>query len=1023
MNYPKRLIEVDLPIKLISEHARREKSSGPISMLHVWWARRPLAACRAVLCAALWPDPADENCPPAFRIAVASILCKFAEKIRTDHIVAELCGSHLKDWQLVTPSTLKPDWQSSPAMRYKLLNFIADFANSDASANPTFLETARALTQAAHESLDGTPGTPPIVVDSFAGGGAIPVEAQRVGADAFASDLNPVAVLLNKVVLEYMPRYGQRLIDEVQTWGNWIKEQAEQELVDFYPKDPSGDTPIAYLWARTITCEGPGCGAEVPLMRSLWLAKKNSKSVALRMIPNLENKHVDFEIVEDAKINDVGDGTIRRGSAKCPVCGYATPIASVRRQLKQQHGGTANARLFAIVTTRKDEQGRFYRLPTYEDTEAIYRADTELQKRNSMYQGVLSLVPNEPTPQGGGSGSGRAFSQRNYGIDRFEEFFNSRQALAMTVFTKLVQEVGKKLSSEYAENLAIAVQTCLSFAVDREADHLNSACAWNPTGQKIQHLFTSPKLPIVWDFSEAQPFGDSVGDWSHAVDCVITALQNASYSAVTGRAESASAITLTLPDNSSHVFATDPPYYDAIPYADLSDFFYVWLKRTVGDKYPDLFKTELTPKDDECVVDEVKGHDKAYFEHMMGQAMAEGCRILVPEGICLVVFAHKSTAGWEAQLQAMNDAGWTITGSWPIDTEMGTRLRAMDSAALASSIHLVCRPRKNPDGSLRTGDVGDWRDILQELPRRMKEWMPRLAAEGIVGADAIFSCLGPALEIFSRYSYVERADGERVTLKEYLEHVWAAVSREALNTIFQGADTSSFEPDARLTAMWLWTLSAGSEKNGNGNEQTRQQANGKHAGVKEAGADYVAEEGEEEEEEDTAPKPGINGYVLEFDTARKIAQGLGAHLDKVSTLVEIKGSTARLRPLQERARFLFQKGADDLSLSKPRKKAKIQQQSLFSLQELAEEVDMMGGMGDMPEFNLGSTILDRVHQAMLLYAAGRTDALRHFLKEEGAGIDQRFWKLAVALSSLYPRHSDERRWVDGVQNQKKSLGL
>jgi putative DNA methylase len=1016
MNYPKRLIEVDLPIKLISEHARPEKSSGPISMLHVWWARRPLAACRAVLCATLWPDPADEHCPSAFRAAAVRILCEFAEKVRDDITLAELCGPHFKYWQRVNPSILKADWQSCPVMRYYLLDFIADFANGDASTNPVFLEVARKLTQAAYESLGGAPGTRPLVVDPFAGGGAIPLEALRVGADAFASDLNPIAVLLNKVILEYIPRYGQQLVDEVRKWGKWIKEQAEKELAEFYPKDPDGATPIAYLWARTITCEGPGCGAEVPLMRSFWLAKKGSKLVALRIIPNPKGKHVDFEIIEDAKVDNVEQGTVRSGSAKCPICEYTTSRASVQHQLRNQHGGAANARLLAVVTTREDKPGRFYRLPTSEDIEAVHRSEAELQRRKSMYQGVLSLAPNEPTPQGGGSGAGRAFSQRNYGMDQFEALFTPRQMLAMVIFTSLVQEVGRKLASVSSNNLAVAVQTCLGLAVDREADHLNSCCAWNPTGEKLQHLFTSPKLPIVWDFTEAQPFGDSVGDWLHAIDCVVAALHNASYSVVSGQGENASAIALPLPDNASHVFATDPPYYDAIPYADLSDFFYVWLKRTVGDKYPDLFRAELAPKDDECVVDEVKGHGKDFFESTMRLAMAEGCRILAPDGICLVVFAHKSTTGWEALLQAMIDAGWTITGSWPIDTEMGTRLRAMNSAALSSSIHLVCRPRKNPDGSLRTDDVGDWRDALQELPRRIHEWMPRLAREGIVGADAIFSCLGPALEIFSRYSSVERADGTPVTLKEYLEYVWATVSREALNTIFQGADTSSFEPDARLTAVWLWTLSTSNGKNGNGNGKNQKQANGTNA----QGEETTADDLEEEEEEDIGPKPGISGYAMPFDTARKLAQGLGVHLDKMGTLVEIKGSTARLRSLRERARFLFNKGSDDLSLARPRKKAKPQQLSMFQEQEMAEE---LASMGEMPEFTPGSTMLDRVHQAMLLYGAGNTEALRRFLKEEGVGTDQRFWKLAVALSSLYPRHSEERRWVDGVQNQKKSLGL
>jgi len=243
------------------------------------------------------------------------------------------------------------------------LDFIADFANWDNSTQPDYLETSRALTQSAHESLGGTSGTRPLVVDPFAGGGSIPLEALRVGADAFASDLNPVAVLLNKVVLEYIPRYGQRLADEVRKWGEWIKQEAERELAEFYPKNADGSTPIAYLWARTIVCEGPGCGAEVPLIRSLWLAKKTNKSVALELIPNPEAKRVDFKIVEKAKAKDVKEGTVKRGSATCPCCGFTTPVASVRKQLKARRGGADDARLFCVVTARDSESGRFYRLP------------------------------------------------------------------------------------------------------------------------------------------------------------------------------------------------------------------------------------------------------------------------------------------------------------------------------------------------------------------------------------------------------------------------------------------------------------------------------------------------------------------------------------------------------------------------------------------------------------------------------------------------------------------------------------
>ena len=282
--YCKRLIEVDLPIKRISAHARREKSirHGHISTLHIWWARRPLAACRAVICAALWPDPADEHCPPAFRKAArkndAAIRSQaLADKNLASDIVRRRTSR--RGQALVKSRPTCEDVRRE--LRCALLDFIADFANWDNSTVREYLDTSRALTQAAHEALGGAPGTRPLVVDPFAGGGSIPLEALRVGADAFASDLNPVPVLLNKVVLEYIPKYGQRLADEVRKWGEWIKREAEKELAEFYPKDADGATPIAYLWARTIQCEGPGCGAEVPLIRSLWLAKKANRSVAL----------------------------------------------------------------------------------------------------------------------------------------------------------------------------------------------------------------------------------------------------------------------------------------------------------------------------------------------------------------------------------------------------------------------------------------------------------------------------------------------------------------------------------------------------------------------------------------------------------------------------------------------------------------------------------------------------------------------------------------------------------------------
>src|SRR5579859_4802330 len=342
---PKRLIEVDLPIKRISEHARREKSirHGHISTLHIWWARRPLAACRAVICAALWPDPADPVCPQKFRDEASLLISAFARKAATDRELSGKCShENWEKWQRMSSSggldSTKPShWN---VLRFALLDFIADFSNWDNSTVHEYLETSRELTQAAHESLGGAPGTRPLVVDPFAGGGSIPLEAVRVGADAFASDLNPIPVLLNKVVLEYIPKYGQRLANEVRKWGEWIKHETEKELAEFFPKDTDGATPIAYLWARTIQCEGPGCGVEVPLIRSLWLSKKASRPVALQLVPNPKAKRVDFQIIvkqpdgwvdqANPKIkidNPRFEGTVKRGAGTCPCCGFTTAVA------------------------------------------------------------------------------------------------------------------------------------------------------------------------------------------------------------------------------------------------------------------------------------------------------------------------------------------------------------------------------------------------------------------------------------------------------------------------------------------------------------------------------------------------------------------------------------------------------------------------------------------------------------------------------------------------------------------------
>ncbi len=1007
--YPKRLIEVDLPIKRISAHARREKSirHGHISTLHIWWARRPLAACRAVICAALWPDPADTNCPAAFREAAAKLLLDFARKVTGDTKLANDHSSpeNFKLWQKLTSTSA---FSLQPlALRSALLDFIADFANWDNSTVKEYLDTSRALTQAAHEALGGAPGTRPLVVDPFCGGGSIPLEALRVGADAFASDLNPVAVLLNKVVLEYIPKYGQRLADEVRKWGDWIKHEAEKELAEFYPKDPDGATPIAYLWARTIQCEGPGCGAEVPLVGQTWLSTKEGRKRAFTLAKNTRTNTVEVTVTKSPKDGEVMPAISKRSSATCPLCGYTTPAKRVREALSRKHGGSDPARLLAVVTTNPHRDGKDYRAPHEQDYHALEVVSGRVAKLEYETLNGLPSIPHEDAPPDGALG----FRFQKYGIRRWRDLYTPRQLVALTTLSCLVtsQSLREALeATDLAEPEQNAVLTCLALAVGRVNDLCSTLCRWLPSLEAVAASNGSQnKMPMILDFVEVNPTGGSGGDWNGQIDWIVRVIRNLAESHLhPGTVVRSPAQEACLPDHIAAAMITDPPYYAAFGYSDLSEFFYPWLRRSAPPSVLS-YNEDHVPKAQEAIsigktLEDGRGekNDQTYLKSM-GAAFRVSRRVVRPEGIGVVVFANKTTAGWEAILDAMILAGWMVSASWPIDTERPNRQRAIGSAALQSSVHLVCRPRENPGGSVRIDEVGDWRDVLTGLPPRIHEWMPHLAEEGVVGADAIFACLGPALEIFSRYSRVEKASGEAVTLKEYLEQVWAAVAKEALTMIFGGADATGFEEDARLTAMWLWTLNTKAE-----GERLNTQGE-------------PEEEPEDEGDENARGGKAKGGFVLEYDAARKIAQGLGAHLEDLQSLVEVSGEIARLLPVAERANHLFGKGEGKAA---PVRRKRQPQMDLFKAVQPAD-----GGaestFGETKVDRVGKTVLDRVHQSMILFAASRGEALKHFLVEDGAGNDQRFWRLAQALSALYPSSTEEKRWVDGVLARKKGLGF
>lgn len=971
--YPKRLIEVDLPIKRISAHARREKSirHGHISTLHIWWARRPLASCRAIICASLWFDPVDPLCPNGFMKSAKATMLAWA----TNHagLASQDSFSQLVAIQK-DPSLL----DDSRYLRRVLFDFIADFSNWDNLTSREFRETSIALTEAAHGAICEDSGNRPLVLDPFAGGGSIPLESLRVGADVFASDLNPIPVLLNKVLLEYIPKYGKRLADEVRRCGEALKNEAMSELAEFYPTDGDGATAIAYIWARTIRCEGPGCGTELPLFTSPWLSKRKGRYKWLAF--NGDSKRPEYKIIEDDKEPlPSPNGTISKGAATCPACGYTTAIRNVKRQLVEKAGGTQQAKLLAVVLSKPGFKGRIYREATVLDVTVANRASARLES------GVGDVRPPEQeinTTSPGKFGSGVA-SPTRIGCKTFSDLFTKRQLLALCCMGSKVTKIEDP-----------AVRTLLAFAVDRLADYNSAQSRWAASGEFIGNTFGRQAIPIVWSFAEINPFSGASGDWDGAVNWIAKVVESTAASNLDpGVAVRSSANLVNLPDDSVHAVITDPPYYGSILYSDLADFFYVWLRQTLGDLYPELFGAELIEKEHETVATptavgpngEVK--DSAFFESSMTEALSNARRILRPDGIATIVFAHKSTSGWEAMLAALVSSGWIVTGSWPIDTERQARTNAQGAATLSSSVHLVCRPRKNEDGSLRVDAIGDWRDVLQELPRRIHEWMPRLALEGIVGEDAIFACLGPALEVFSRYSRVEKTDGTIVKLREYLEHVWAAVSKEALNMVFDTADAGGFEQDARLTAVWLWTLSTGKLANSD-------------------------DEGQNKVIHST-------GYILEFDTARKIAQGLGVHMEDLPSLVEIKGEKSRLLPAAERASFLFGKVEDGAGVGRSRK-MKPKQDDFFDELNEAEVAGDWGGVGAPKP---GHTNLDRVHQGMILFAAGRAEALKRFLVEQGAGGDPQFWSLAQALSALYPPATDDKRWVDGLLARKKALGF
>ncbi|KUK26947.1 MAG: Uncharacterized protein XD60_0836 [Acetothermia bacterium 64_32] len=491
MKAKRRLIEVMFPIQEVSAESRREKNirHGHISTLHIWWARRPLAASRATALAALLPDPGTEE-----------------ERRKLTRLITQ-----------VSP------WEEAK--------------EGDSPA----IQEARRLIREVY-------GEPPKVLDPFAGGGAIPLEVLRLGCEAHALDYNPVAVLLLKAVLELPQRFGRPerrltptemgaeteeefspLAEEVRRWGEWVLEKAKAELSRFYPEDPDGAVPVGYIWVRTLPCQNPTCGAEIPLMRQTWLAKKKDKKVALRMVPERENRRVEFQLVEGEEIDfDPADGTVSRAVVRCPICGSRIDADTTRRLFRE---GKADQRMVAVVLHHPDRQGKTYRLATERDLEAYSAAEAALAKKREKLRAEWGLdpVPDEPTPVGGGPGAERAFSVHKYGMTKWGDLFNARQKLALITFADKVRKAHTEmLAHGLAPDFAKAVVTYLAIVLNRLVDYVSVQCMWHTSKELVAHTFGRQALQFVWDYAEVNPFSGSTGDWRSALDWVLGVIQHCS---------------------------------------------------------------------------------------------------------------------------------------------------------------------------------------------------------------------------------------------------------------------------------------------------------------------------------------------------------------------------------------------------------------------------------------------------------------------------------------------------------------
>lgn len=863
-----RLIEDYLPIEAISAEASREKSvrKGHISTLHLWWARRPLVACRAAVYGALVPadrwvkevklkqPPDDETRATKAKNGKKKGLNRKAAK----EFVERLC-KYPGEPRVIAEAQRHILEAHADRLTEELVE-----AKKTGHAPPWTDEFKFTGEKVTYDDIVSGRAPRPRVLDMFAGGGAIPLEALRLGCEAYALDLNPVAHIIQLCTLVYPQKYGRPdtsvrgmtgpknergettwggLAEEVRYWGNWVLEKVKAEIGDLYPPIPdpeakpeeigadaqanfefAGDgqqrlktagrslTPVAYLWTRTVRCKNPNCGATVPLVKQTWLCKKKGRYIAMRIVAPPHKKEVRFEVVEAKSEQELGfDPTAfsKAGNATCVFCGTVADSDYVMSQGVARRVGDQP---MVVACTRSRTKGKIFVAAHLVDRR-IFCNSNNIQGRIDQVCNRSGLsVPSERINKARPSPNSRGLSAvTRHGVNDFGKLFAPRQLLSILSAAEAATNAhASMLAAGIVPPMSRAIIGYLGLLVSTFADWNCSWCTWINVGEKIGHAFARHALPMVWDYAELAPFGNASGNLHDRLRNTVAFIDKSRVTNEPASVLRGSATQLPWEDGAFDAILTDPPYYDNVPYADVSDFFYVWLRRAIGATFPDEFSSELTPKKNEVTAlasrhdDDAEKADAEYESRMLA-SLLEAARVLKASGQITVVYAHKTTLGWSTLVDALRASGLVVVEAWPLDTEMKARMVAMGAAALASSIFLVARKRA------RTAGPGRYEcDVQPDLKMIVAERVDTLWEMGIAGADLVIACVGAGLRAFTKYDRVEYANGEEVPAEKFLAEVEGVVLDAMMGKLFghAGSTISAIDSASRFYVLWRFVYKA-----------------------------------------------------------------------------------------------------------------------------------------------------------------------------------------------------------------------